>query len=114
MPYVPPIPTRPTVRRRARSLARGKPSDSTARLEARIPRDLKILIETAAPLAGHTSVTDYLVHALQESASRTVEQSRRSQLDAQQARKFVQSLLEPSNPPPALRSALVQYRAQVG
>ncbi len=76
--------------------------------------DLKILIETAAPLAGRTSVTDYLVQALQESASRTVEQSRRSQLDAQQARKFVQSLLEPTNPPPALRCALVQYRAQVG
>ena len=107
------MPTVTIENHRPRSRARGKTSSSTARLEARIPSELKILIETAAPLAGHTSVTDYLVQALRESASRTVEQSRLSRLDAEQSETFVRSLLNPASPTPALRAAMVQYRARV-
>lgn len=107
------MPTITAARRRSRSIVRQKPGGPTARLEARIPSELKILIETAAPLAGHTSVTDYLVQALRESASRTVEQSRLSRLDAEQSETFVRSLLNPASPTPALRAAMVQHRARV-
>ena len=45
--------------------------DISAQQAEQLNEDLKALIETAAPLAGHSSVTDYLVQALRESASRT-------------------------------------------
>ena len=103
----------PTLTRRASSAKRRTPLRATARLEARIPADLKALIETAAPLAGHSSVTDYLVQALRESASRTVEESRRTRLDAEQSATFVRSLLENGAPAPALRVALKRHRERV-
>ena len=86
---------------------------SPARLEARIPSDLKEIIETAATLAGHTSVTAYLVQTLRESASRTVEESRRSRLEADESAAFVQSLLTPAAPTQALQAAFTRYREQV-
>ena len=103
----------PVVTRRPKATQRKKRTGALARLEARIPHDLKVLIETAAPLAGHSSVTDYLVQALRESASRTIEESRHSRLEADQAAAFVRSLLDPAAPTSTLRAAFALHRAQV-
>jgi uncharacterized protein (DUF1778 family) len=86
---------------------------STARLEARIPSELKEIIEAAATVAGHASVTDYIVQTLRVNASSIVEMSRRSRLDADESRAFVQSLLAPAEPAPALVAAFAHYREQV-
>ena len=107
------MPTVSAARHRQGNIVGEKPSGSTVRLEARIPSDLKILIETAALLAGHTSVTDYLVQTMRESASRTIEQSRQSRLESEQSEVFVRSLIDPASPTPALRAAMVKYRARV-
>ncbi len=87
---------------------------ATARLEARIPSDLKMLLEEAAPLAGHSSVTDYLVQSLRRSAEQTIAESRRSRLEAGEAASFVRALLSPAAPNRALREAFNRHRAQVG
>ena len=103
----------PTLARKSRVPARTVRAPSTARLEARIPFDLKELIETAAPLAGHTSVTDYLVQTLRKSASQTVEESRRIRLEAEESIAFVRSLLAPPEPNQALKAAFAVHREQV-
>ena len=87
---------------------------ATARLEARIPSDLKALLEEAAPLAGHSSMTDYLVQSLRRSAEQTIADSRRSRLEAGEAASFVRALLSPAAPNRALREAFTRHRAQVG
>ncbi|HMD61411.1 MAG TPA: DUF1778 domain-containing protein [Opitutaceae bacterium] len=85
----------------------------TARLEARVPAVLKEILFEAARLTGHSSVTSYIVQTLQDSASRTVQQSRRTQMDAAESAVFVQSLLAPSVPAPVLQAAFARYREQV-
>src|SRR6218665_2712125 len=75
------------------ALARERP---TARLEARIPATLKETLEAAASLKGHASVTAYIIQTLQENASRVVQESRHSQLEAAESIAFVQSLLAPA------------------
>ena len=92
------------------SLARERP---TARLEARIPATLKDTLEAAASLRGYASLTAYIIQTLQESASRVVQESRHSQLEAVESAAFVQSLLIPAAPTPALRAAFARYRKQV-
>jgi uncharacterized protein (DUF1778 family) len=85
---------------------------STARLEARIPTSLKEIIEAAAGLTGYSSVTAYIVQTLQESATRTLQESRHTRLEAAESVAFVQSLLEPAAPTKALQAAFKRYRDQ--
>ncbi len=110
MPY---IMRMPTLARKSLAAAPVTRVPSPARLEARIPSDLKDIIETAAILAGHTSVTDYLVQTLRESASRIVEDSRRSRLEASESSAFVRALLDPGAPAQALQTAFSLHREQV-
>jgi uncharacterized protein (DUF1778 family) len=85
----------------------------TARLEARIPASLKKILSEAAELTGCPSVSAYVVQTLRDSASRAVQQSRSTQMDAAESAAFVRSLLEPARPAPALQAAFARYREQV-
>jgi uncharacterized protein (DUF1778 family) len=85
----------------------------TARLEARISATLKEILLEAAGLTGHTSVSSYVIQTLQESALRTVQQARLAHLDEAASAAFVQSLLNPSEPAPALQAAFARSREQV-
>lgn len=85
----------------------------TARLEARVPVALKEILLEAAGLTGHASVSSYVVQTLQESAARTLQQARTAQLDAEQSATFVESLLAPPAPVPALEAAFARYRGLV-
>ena len=109
MPYIMSMKT--LSRKRPAVLAPVKPN-RTARLEARVPAALKGILLQAAGLTGHASVSSYIVQTLQDSASKTVENARRTQLDATESTIFVQSLLAPSAPAPALQAAFARYREQ--
>ncbi len=102
-----------TLPRRRPAVSAPAKENRTARLEARVPAALKEILLEAAGLTGHASVSSYIVQALQDSASRTVQQARRTQLDAAESATFVQSLLAPSAPAPALQAAFARYREQV-
>lgn len=99
--------------RKSRSAVAKAKVRSSARLEARIPLELKELLEEAAPLAGHSSVTDYLVQTMRENATRTVEAARLSRLNRQESAAFVRSLLSPAAPNRSLQAAVARYREQV-
>jgi uncharacterized protein (DUF1778 family) len=106
--------TMPTLTRRHSIAPPTEPATEsrTARLEARIPATLKGILLEAAGLTGHPSVTSYVIRTLQESAARTVEQARLAHLDEAASTAFVQSLLAPSEPVPALQAAFARSREQ--
>ncbi len=82
---------------------------STARLEARISRDLHAMLKRAAELQGRT-MTDFVIAAVQEAAQRAIEQSEVIRLSLADQERFAQALLSPPEPSPALQRAFARRR----
>ncbi|MDD2763673.1 MAG: DUF1778 domain-containing protein [Opitutaceae bacterium] len=86
---------------------------STARLEARIPRDFKKTLEQAAAVTGHPTVTSFVLFVLQTNARKVLEDHQQAKLSAEESTNFVKALLAPAAPNAALRGAFKRYREQV-
>ena len=84
-------------------------ASKTARLEARITPDLQALLKRAAELEGR-SVTDFVITAAQEAAERRIEQAHVIRLSLEDQRAFVEAILNPPEPTPALRRAFRRHR----
>jgi uncharacterized protein (DUF1778 family) len=89
-----------------------KTSVRNQRLEARITREQKRLIERAAQLRG-TSVTDFIVSELQEAAAATIRESETLQLRDDEREAFLNALLNPPEPNSVARAAMVRYKKRV-
>jgi uncharacterized protein (DUF1778 family) len=76
----------------------------TSRIEARIAPEVLAVVKQAAELQGR-SVSDFVVTAAQEAAHRTIEEVGLIRLSAADQRRFVDLLLNPLPPPPALLRA---------
>jgi uncharacterized protein (DUF1778 family) len=76
-------------------------STRTSRIEARIAPEVLAVVKRAAELQGR-SVSDFVVAAAQEAAHRTIEETGIIRLSAEDQRRFVDILLNPPSPPPAL------------
>lgn len=83
---------------------------STARLEARVPRDLKKTLVQAAAVTGHSTLTSFVIFALQSSARRIIEEHKQAKLTAEESTHFVEALLKPAAPNAQLRAAFARYR----
>jgi uncharacterized protein (DUF1778 family) len=82
------------------------------RLEARITREQKRLIERAAQLRG-TSVTDFIVNELQEAATATIRNSETLKLRDAGRAAFLSALLNPPEPNSVARAAMSRYKKRV-
>lgn len=82
---------------------------STARLEARISRELHELLKRAAELQGRT-MTDFVIAAVQEAARQAVEQAEIVRLSMADQQRFAQALIEPPNANAALKRAFKKRR----
>lgn len=78
------------------------------RLEARISREQKALLQRAADLQGRT-LTDFVIANLQEAAARVIEESQVIRLSADDSRVFARALLNPRSPSRTLRAAARRY-----
>jgi uncharacterized protein (DUF1778 family) len=78
------------------------------RLEARITRGQKRIIERAASLRG-TSVTDFVLLAVQQAATETIRDFEMLSLGREASRVFVDALLNPPAPNAALRAAAKRH-----
>jgi uncharacterized protein (DUF1778 family) len=87
-------------------------NQKTARLEARITAEQKAFVERAAAYQG-TSVSDFVVTAVQEAARTVIQEHEVLKLSASQSRAFVETLLNPPEPTAALQQAADQYRQDV-
>lgn len=86
-----------------------EPTAKTARLEARITRDLQVLLKRAAELEGR-SVTDFVITAARAAAEQRIEQEQVIRLSLEDQQAFVEAILNPPEPTPALRRAFQHHR----
>jgi uncharacterized protein (DUF1778 family) len=82
---------------------------SDARLNFRLPQELKEIIEQAAAASGQT-VTDYAVSTLVDSARRTLDEQLHRKLSDRDRDVFLRMLEAPATPNAALRRAAERYK----
>ena len=83
------------------------------RLDARVTREEKEMIETAANLRG-TSASDFVRMATKEAALRTIREHEVLTLNDEARRVFVEALLNPPKPNERAIAAARRYREEIG
>ncbi|MEH1787006.1 DUF1778 domain-containing protein [Nostoc sp.] len=85
------------------------------RLEARLTREQKQLLQQAADLEGRT-VTDFVVSHAQEAAVRTIEEHTIIKLSREDSIAFIDSLINPPalQPDAPLARAISRYQESMG
>jgi uncharacterized protein (DUF1778 family) len=88
-------------------------TQTTARLEARLPADVHALLKRAAEIEGRT-LTDFVVAAARAAACRTIEETEIIRLSVEDQRRIAEALLNPPEPTPALKKAFRRRRELLG
>ena len=83
------------------------------RLDARVTREEKELIETAASLRG-TSASDFVRMATKEAALNIIREHEVLTLDQEEKKVFVEALLNPPKPNNNLIAAVRRYKREIG
>jgi uncharacterized protein (DUF1778 family) len=86
---------------------------TTARLEARLPRDVMNRLKRAAEIRGRT-LTDFVVSAADEAACRTLEETEIIRLSIEGQRQIAAAILNPPAATAALKKAAKRYRELFG
>jgi uncharacterized protein (DUF1778 family) len=76
----------------------------TARLEARIPQDIHILLKRAAEIEGRT-LTDFVISAASSAALKTIENSEIIRLSGKSAEMVANLIIDPPPMNDAMRRA---------
>ncbi len=84
-------------------------TSSTARLEARISKELHATLKRAAELQNRT-MTDFVIGAIQDAARNAIEQAESLRLSLADQERFAQALLSPPRATPALSRAFARHR----
>src|SRR5215469_1585044 len=84
-------------------------TQSTARLEARLPPEVMARLKRAAEIQGRT-LTDFVVAAADEAACRTIEETEIIRLSLEGQRQIADSILNPPRPTASLKRAAKRYR----
>lgn len=92
---------------------KGRPMASaestTARLEARIPKQLQTLLKRAADMQGRT-ITDFVIQAVQQAAESAIERSTVIRMTLEDQECFAAAILSPPPVAPALSRAFERRR----
>lgn len=83
------------------------------RLDARVTREEKEMIETAASLRG-TSASDFVRMATKEAALNIIREHEVLTLNEEARRVFVEALLHPPKPNQKATAAARRYREEIG
>ena len=87
-------------------------NNSTARLEARISKELYATLRRAAELQNRT-ITDFVISAVQDAAQKAFEQTEVLRLSLEDQERFAEALLSPPKAAPALKRAFARHRKLV-
>ncbi len=88
-------------------------TEGKTRLEARITRNVHAQIKRAAEIQGRT-VTDFVVYAALEAATKAIEENSVIQLSLEGQLAFAEALLNPPEPNAALRRAFESHAKLFG
>jgi uncharacterized protein (DUF1778 family) len=94
------------------SAVRVKRRPKQERLEARIPKAQKRILEHAASLRG-TSLSEFVLSSAQEAATQTIKDFEMLTLCGEAREVFVNALLNPPAPNETLRRAADRYKKHV-
>ena len=83
------------------------------RLEARVTREQKLMIERAAEIRG-TSVTNFVLVSAQQAATETIKDFEVLTLRDRAREVFVDTLLNPPAPNATARAAVKRYQDRAG
>jgi uncharacterized protein (DUF1778 family) len=84
----------------------------TERLDARVTKEEKRVIETAASLRG-ISVTDLMRTTITDAATKIIRENEIVTLSERERQAFVQALMNPAPPNDAAIAAVRRYRREV-
>ena len=84
----------------------------TARLEARIAPDVLAVVKRAAEIQGR-SVSDFVVAAAHEVATRPIEDAHIIRVSVEDQRAFAEAVLDPPPPSTGLLKAAEAYRTLI-
>ena len=93
-------------------MATAKRTSKSARIETRVSREQKDLIERAAAVSGRT-VSEFMVAHVEVAAKKVIDEHEKLHLDQSQSRILVAALLAPKLPNRKLKLAVERYRKQV-
>jgi uncharacterized protein (DUF1778 family) len=93
-------------------MATANNSAKSARIEARVSKDQKELIERAAAVSGRT-VSDFVLAHVEVAAKKIIEEHEKIHLNQAQSRILVDALLAPKKPNRRLKLAMDEYRKRV-
>jgi uncharacterized protein (DUF1778 family) len=83
------------------------------RLEARISKEHKELLQRAADIQGR-SLTDFVITSVLDAAKKAIQEHEIMILSAQDREVFANALLNPPEPSAKLRAAAQRYKQQMG
>jgi len=95
-----------------RALSSRKQPPKAERLEARLTREQKQIIERAAEISG-TTVTGFVVASAQAAATETLKNFEALSLQGEASRVFVKALLNPPAPNARAKAAWRRYKDRV-
>jgi len=84
-------------------------SNTTARLEARLPIDVHALLKRAAEIEGRT-LTDFVVAAASAAARKTIEDAEIIKLSVEDQQRFAEAIINPPPLAPAMKRAIQRHR----
>lgn len=90
-----------------------RPQTRSARIEARTTPDTLAAVRRAAEIQGR-SVSDFVVAAAEQAARKAIEDDRIIRLSAADQVRFVEALLNPPPPAPAMVRAFDHHRRLTG
>ena len=88
------------------------PSAKTARIETRVSKEQKELIERAATFSVRT-VSEFVLAHIEVAAKKVIQEHEKLHLDQAQSRILVEALLAPKKPNKKLKTAMEEYRKRV-
>lgn len=78
---------------------------ATTRLEMRVPQEIKELAEKSSALLGNASLTEFVVQAIREKATRVLNEANAISLSSQQFDAFMAACENPDKPSKQLEDA---------
>jgi len=84
--------------------------EEKARFDTRLPKSQKELFEYAASLGGFRTLTDFVIHTLQEKSKEIIETHEQTLASKRDRELFFHALMNPSSPNDALTEAARNYK----
>ncbi len=93
-------------------MATANSNSKSARIETRVSKEQKDLIERAAAFSGRT-VSEFVLAHVEVAAKKVIDEQEKLHLDQTQSRILVDALLAPNKPNKKLKVAMEDYRKRV-